>query len=170
MFFIYRRFIMKQKQTKYLDLKDKVFFKRYFSSNRQVLFSLIKSFLLISGDASDISMVDSDVLDIPDGSQVVPDLRVQLSSGENIGIEMQPHFEEHFLTKMTFYWAQLHLQQLKREQNYAGVKPSYLLAFTVFDLFDEESHINEVTMALCQHQGKQVSKNFNMMIVSLKNF
>ncbi len=133
---------MKQKYTKYLKLTDDVFFKRYFSTNKQLLFSLIKSFLPVSDDATDISLVNPDILNTasdtanqqnpsddklhlqdssipsatPDGKQVVLDLNVKLSSGENVNIEMQVYFEEHFITRMVIYWGQLHTRQLKRGQ------------------------------------------------------
>ena len=161
---------MKQKRPKYLDLTDEVVFKRYFSGNKQVLLSLIKSFLPIFANASDLSLVNPNLADTSNGKQVVPDLCVQLSSGETINIEMKAHFEEHFLTKMLVYWAQSHLQQLKRVQKYDQVKPSYLLVFTMFDVFDEEDYINEITMTLHKHQGEQVGKDFNMVIVELNKF
>ena len=53
---------MKQKPIGYLDLTDDVFFKRYFSTNNQVLFSLIKSFLPISDDASGLSLTNPNLL------------------------------------------------------------------------------------------------------------
>ena len=163
---------MKQKHIGYLDLTDEVSFKRYFSSDKQVLLSLLKSFLPIFGNAnaSDLSLVKPNIEDPSDGKQVVPDLCVQLSSGETINIEMKAHFEEHFLTKMLVYWAQSHLQQLKHRQKYDQVKPSYLLVFTMFNVFDEENYINEITMTLHKHQGEQVSKDFNMVIVELSKF
>ena len=187
---------MKQKYTRYLDLTDDVFFKRYFSTNKQLLFSLIKSFLPVSDDATDISLVNPDILNTasdtanqqnpsddklhlqdssippatPDGKRVVLDLNVKLSSGENVNIEMQVYFDEHFMTRMVIYWGQLHTRQLKRGQKYAQVKPSYLLAFTLTDVFGEGDYINEITMTLRKHHGKQVTKDFEMVVVELINF
>ena len=187
---------MKQKPIQYLDLTDDVFFKRYFSTNMQVLFSLIKSFLPISDDATDISLVNPDILGTasgtanqqnpsddklhlqdssippatPDGKRVVLDLNVKLSSGENVNIEMQVYFDEHFMTRMVIYWGQLHTRQLKRGQKYSQVKPSYLLAFTLSDVFGEGDYINEITMTLRKHHGKQVTKDFEMVVVELVNF
>ena len=187
---------MKPEPIEYLKLTDDISFKRYFSSNKQLLFSLIKTFLPISDDASDVSIVNPNMLDtasdtanqnnpsddrlylqdssIPPatlgGKQVMLDFNVKLSSGENVGIEMQAYVEKHFMTRMFTYWAQLFLQPIERGQKYDQVKPSYLLAFILFNRFDGPNHINKIIATLEGYQDRKVSEDFNMVIVELKKF
>ena len=176
---------MKQKTIQYLDLKNDHYFRKFFLTHKGVLFSLIKSFLPILDQAPDGSIANTNRLDFdhllylqdssippdtPDGKQVVLDLRVKLRSGENVGIEMQNYAEKNFMTRMIIYWNRLHSQQPGRGQEYAEVVPSYLLAFTMSDVFGEGDYINEVAMTLRKHPGKQASEDFEMVIVELKNF
>ena len=123
---IYRRFTMDEKHLGYLDLKEDISFKRYFSINKQVLFSLIKSFLPTPDNAPDMMILNPGILnpasetanqqnqsgdklhlqdssippDTPGGKQVVLDLHVKLHSGENIDIEMQGYSQKDFFSRM----------------------------------------------------------------------
>ena len=187
---------MKPKLMNYVDLtKDRVF-RRFFLTNKLVLFSLIKSFLLISDEALDWFTVNFSRLNTPahtadrhhlfdellylqdrsmppetsGGKQSEFDLRAKLPSGENIGIEMQNYAEKTFTTRMIMYLVRLHSQQPERGQEYAEVKPSYLLAFTLRDVLGEGNYINEIALALREPLGKEVGKDINMTIVELINF
>ena len=187
---------MKPKLMNYVDLtKDRVF-RRFFLTHKLVLFSLIKSFLLISDEALDWFTVNFSRLNTPaqtadrhdlfdellylqdrsippetsGGKQSEFDLRAKLPSGENIGIEMQNYAEKTFTTRMIMYLVRLHSQQPERGQEYAEVKPSYLLAFTLRDVLGEGNYINEITLALREPLGKEVGKDINMTIVELINF
>ena len=107
---------MTKEQPKYLPLTKDIVFKRYFTGNKRLLLSLIKSFLPISDKISDVVVLNlkkpatskeaaeqqqqqsGDKLRLkdtsipptkPHGKQVVLDLSVKLSGGENVHIEMQ---------------------------------------------------------------------------------
>ena len=49
---------VKQQPMGYIDLTSDVFFKRYFAKNDPVLFSLMKSFLWISDEASSLLLTN----------------------------------------------------------------------------------------------------------------
>ena len=104
------------------------------------------------------------------GKQVMLDLNVKLSSGENVGIEMQTYVEKHFMTRMLTYWSHLFLQPIERGQKYHQVKPSYMLAFILFNMFDGSDHINRIMATREGYQNRRVSKDFNIVIVELKKF
>ncbi len=189
---------MNKEQRKYLPLtKDRVF-KRYFSTNKQVLLSLIKSFLPISDNASDMVILNpeknntesesakqpqsqsDDKLHLedsvippntPDGKQVVLDLNVKLNSGENVSIEMQVYREKHFLGRMLLYWAQLHTHVVNRGQKYSKISPTYLLAFTDFTVFgDTDEHIDQLEIKSIKHLNKKLKMDLTIMIVELNKF
>ena len=148
----------KKPHPKYLPLKKDIVFKRYFMSNKRALISLIKSFLPISDNVLDVIVLNpekpktanqqrrqsDDKLrlkdsfippDKPYGKQVVLDLSVKLSGGENVNIEMQVAFQKNFLLRMFAYWALLFIQDLDRGDDYANLNPTYSLGFTRFTVF-----------------------------------
>ena len=178
---------MKQKPIGYLDLTRDVLFKRYCTKNNPVLFSLIKSLLWISDEASGLLLTNpnilpsasSDLLYLQDsvippdtlgGKQVVLDIRTKLNNGENVNIKMQNYFEEYFLTRMYFYWAQLHSQQPKRGEHYGHVNPSHLLAFITFNMPDEDDYLIRILPAAYGYQNKRAAKDLEMVIVQLNKF
>ena len=156
---------MAKEQPKYLALTKDIVFKRYFTGNKRLLLSLIKSFLPISDKVSDVVILNTkksktsataakaaaqqqrqsgDKLRLkdtaipptkPHGKQVVLDLSVKLGGGENVHIEMQVAFKEDFLLRMFAYWALLFTQDLDRGDDYADLNPTYSLGFTRFTVF-----------------------------------
>ncbi len=153
---------MIKEQPKYLPLTKDIVFKRYFTGNKRLLLSLIKSFLPISDHVSDVDVLNlktsaaskeateqqqqqsGDKLWLkdtsippnkPHGKQVVLDLSVKLSGGENVNIEMQVAFQKNFLLRMFAYWALLFIQDLDRGDDYANLNPTYSLGFTEFTVF-----------------------------------
>ena len=49
---------MAKKQPKYLSLTNDLVFKRYFTTNKPLLFSLINSFLQVSGRVLDVAILE----------------------------------------------------------------------------------------------------------------
>ena len=80
-------------------------------------------------------------------------------------MEMQNYAEKPLMTRMLIYLNRLHSQQPKRGQEYAEVMLSYLLAFTLCDVFGEGNYINEIAMILRKHLDKQASRDFEIVIV-----
>ena len=72
-----------------------------------------------------------------DGKRVFLDLRVKLSSGENINVEMQSYYEKNFLNRILYYWAKLHSQNLKKGEAYSKITPTYSLIFTEQPFLDK---------------------------------
>ena len=72
-----------------------------------------------------------------DQKEIILDLRITLSSGENINVEMQTTSHAYFLERILFYWSSLHNQGLKKGDSY-GVKPTYSLIFTTFSVWDKQ--------------------------------
>ena len=68
--------------------------------------------------------------------QVVLDLRVKLSTGENINVEMQTVSQKSFLKRILFYWSKLYSQDLEKGEFYDKINPAYSLIFTSFPVLD----------------------------------
>ena len=189
---------MTKEQPKYLPLTKDIVFKQYFTSNKRLLLSLIKSFLPISDNVSDVVVLNlktsatskeaaeqqkqksGDKLRLkdtsipphkPHGKQVVLDLSVKLSGGENVHIEMQVAFKENFLLRMLTYWAMLLTQDLDRGDDYADLNPTYSLGFTKFTVFKgKHNFITEIGFA----DRNEIEYHFNIgakiVIVELNKF
>ena len=86
-------------------------------------------------------------------------MNVKLSSGENVGIKMQTYVEKHFMTRMLTYWSHLFLQPIERGQEYHQVKPSYMLAFILFNMFDRWCYIIKHSAKLTAEQVEYLSQD-----------
>jgi len=64
------------------------------------------------------------------GKRVFLDLRVKLSTGEDINVEVQTSYKKYFLNRILYYWARLHAQTLKTGEGYENITPTYSLIFT----------------------------------------
>ena len=167
------------KQTKYLSLTQDAVFKRFFTGNKQVLTSLLREFFFINDEVLDVVVVDtgreetfarsgqtSNTEDLPDIDRIVLDLMVKLSSGKNIGIQLQVAINEEkdFLDRMISDWAFLHsYDQNKTEPS--KIRPTYSLIFTHFTVFEEEQdYINEIKFGISKDQGKDYINNLTLRL------
>ena len=75
--------------------------------------------------------------DNADQKEIILDLKITLSSGENINVEMQTTSHAYFLERVSFYWSCFHSQNLKRGDSY-GEKPTYSLIFTTFSVWSKQ--------------------------------
>ena len=73
-----------------------------------------------------------------EGKRVFLDLRVQLSTGVAINVEVQTSYKKHFLNRMLYYWAKLHAQSLKKGEGYDKITPTYSLIFTEQAFLDKK--------------------------------
>ena len=178
---------MKEKTNGYLDLKNDRSFRRFFSTHKGVLFSLIKSFVPISDEAPDgfatnttdphdpfdklLYLKDTSIPpDTPGGRESVFDFYVKLRSGESIDIEMQNYVEKDFINRILAYWVRLYSLQLKRGQKPAQVKPSYLLAFTNFSVSSGAHHISRATLTWDNPEGERATNHIMLVVVQLNKF
>ena len=178
---------MKAKPTKYLDLKNDRSFRRFFSTCKAVLFSLIKSFLPIPDEAPDWSAVntadqhdpfdellqlqDSSIPpDTPSGRQSFSDLNVRLRSGVYVNIEMQNYAQKYFADRMLDYLIRMYCRQPERGQEPEQVKPSYSLAFTNFSVSSGAHHISEAIYKWNNPEGEPAVKRFTLLAEQLNKF
>ena len=179
--------LVKQKPARYIKLISDVSFKRYCVKNDPVLYLLMSSYLCLPDKASGLRLINPNILptasgellsrqdttippDILDGKQIVLDTRVRLNNGENVNIEMQNYVDEHFRRRMHFYLAQLHSQQPKRGDSYAQVMPSHLLAFTTFDIPNEDDYIVRMIPGAYGHPDKREDEHLELVVVQLNKF
>ena len=176
------------KQTRYLSLTKKAAFKRFFTSNKPVLTSLLQEFFSITDEVSDVVVVDtgreeliasfrqtSNPKDLPDIDRVMLDLLVKLSSGKKMTIQLQVAINEEkaFLSNIFMDWAFLHNYGPEHTRLTGRIEayPTYSLIFTYFTVFEEEqNYINEIRLGVVGYPDRDVSSNFRITTVALNKF
>ena len=90
-------------------------------------------------DSSKFHFLDSSLpVEDREGKRVFLDLRVQLSTGTAVNVEVQTSYKKHFLNRMLYYWAKLHAQSLKKGEGYDKITPTYSLIFTEQAFLDKK--------------------------------
>ena len=101
--------------------------------------TLIEDEIIKPKDKEELIFLDSSLpAESREGKRVFLDLRVKLSTGEDINVEMQSYYGEKFLSRILYYWSKLHSQSLKAGESYNKVTPSYSLIFTEKPFLDKK--------------------------------
>ena len=181
-------------KTERIKLTEDHAFKLFFRRNEQMLASLLKSFLPIDEDISDIEIIDQEkiegsdenslaeqVLDlsIEDSTilaetkrhkQAVLDLRVRLGNDEQVNVEMQAAPTPDFIERMLFYWGRLYTNKLKKGEKYKNLTTTYSLVFanfTVLDYPEVTDYINSASIRLDEYPHIRLCKQLRIIIVEL---
>ena len=149
-------------------------FKFYFSGNKRVLLSLLKTFLPIPENTQIVDILNADSSIYPsaeDGKRIVLDLRIQLNSGEKINVEIQSISRDGFLSRVLFYWAKLYTEDLERGQEYKELCPTYSLIFTEFDVVSAaKGPVTSFSIRSDTPPHFNLNNHFNMVFVELSKF
>ena len=122
----------------FINLTQDLMFKNYFKLNKDLLKSLLQTFLPLPNNSpiKDITILDSLLPALtPEEKSSLMDLRVQLDSGEFVNVEMQAFPHKSFTQRILLYWAKNYGSQLKTGKRYETLYPTYSLVFSVHDLF-----------------------------------
>ena len=126
----------------YFDLTRDITFQYFFKKNISILKLLLKAFLPLPKDCSidKVNFLNSSVHPRnPEDKHLVFDLKLKLSTGEMVNVEMQNFPEGHFLNRISFYLSKLYSDELKKGQEYSRLCPAYCLIFTKHTLFTQTS-------------------------------
>ena len=106
---------------------------------------------------------------IPNKKQVVLDLRVKLSTGENINVEMQTVSHRSFLKRILFYWAKLYCQDLEKGDSYDQITPAYSLIFTSFPVLDKKikNFVNSFSIRRDKEPYQLFNEDLKIVIVEM---
>ena len=107
----------------------------------------------------------------PDLKRVIMDLKVKLSSGESINIEVQTRNRLGFTERVLFYLSKLFTEDLKKGEDFTDLKPAYSLIFTTFPLFDEfKEHLSTFHKIRETHPHVIFSQSMRIILVELPKF
>ena len=125
-------------QTRFLNLTRDLIFKNYFKHDKNLLKSLLKTFLPLPAHTSikDIAILDSLIPSLtPEEKSSLMDLRVQMEGGGLVNVEMQAFPHKSFTQRILLYWAKNYSSGLKTGEDYKDLYPAYSLVFSAYDLF-----------------------------------
>ena len=139
------------KETHFLKLTNDAAFKTYFKSNKQLLISLLTSFLPLPKGSiiievesldSELSPMKVSVDEKKSDKTFVLDLLVRferktassIKQTETVNVEMQTTSEPYFTNRALAYLCRIYFEQLKKGSGYKKLFPVYLLAFTTKNL------------------------------------
>ena len=175
------------KKTRYLSLTKDAVFRRFFTSNKQVLSSLLREFFSITDEILDVVVVDtgreaiiarlrqkSDPENLPDIHRIVLDLLVKLSSGEKIAIQLQVAIneEKNFRGRILADWGFLYRYGPEHSKLTDLIKfyPTYSLIFTHFTVFEgKEGCITDLRL-MGQEPDYEMDRIIRMVVVELNRF
>ena len=152
--------------------KDTVF--KYYFENKSLLKSLLKAFLPLPDPTAieDVQILNSQLTSPnPEEKGSTMDLKVKLSSGEFVNVEMQGFPHQGFKERILFYWAKNYSSQLKRGEEHKQLCPMYSLVFSAGNLFKGREYFY-TTFSLRSNTAPYVyfSKDIQMVTVELGKF
>ena len=138
------------KKSNFLQLTNDAAFKAYFKSNKNLLISLLTSFLPLPKNSTivEVQLLDSELSSLnisldekKSDKTFVLDLLVRFkrkslssSQTETVNVEMQTTSEAYFTDRILAYLCRVYFEQLKEGSDYNKLFPVYLLAFTTKNL------------------------------------
>jgi predicted transposase/invertase (TIGR01784 family) len=152
-----------------LDPKQDVVFWMLFAleRNRPLLMSLLTAVLQPASPISSVELLDPD-LDVfaVDDKGVVLDLRVALSGGDQVDIEMQSRPHPALPERLLYYWSKLYAGQLERGGDYTELRPSIAVMFANFSL-DANSDFHSVFQIRERLRRRLLTQHFELHVVEL---
>ncbi len=133
-----------RRHDSYIKLTQDLMFKTYFTRDKSVLRSLLKTFLPLPSDKEikNIQILNPEIPpEVEKKKQIILDLKLELSTGEKINVEMQSAYKKGFLSRILFYWARLYTEGFKQGKEYEKLHPTYSLIFTEFSMFKETKDV-----------------------------
>ena len=121
-------------------------------------------------NAKEFNFLDSSLpAESREGKRVFLDLRVKLSTGEDINVEVQTTYKKHFLNRILYYWAKLHSQSLKKGEGYDKITPTYSLIFTEKSFLDKRVKDFMSSFSIRRDQEPYIlfNKDLRVVIVEL---
>ena len=182
--------IQKPKPYPFIDLTNDRNFKTFFSNNKKLLLSLLKTFLPLPTQKSIKSFEfiqdqeqdkERNQLILTDpylyspslrDKQVVLDLNVQLNTGEKVDVEMQVADKKAFVERVLLYWSRLFNQGLEKSDNYTYLSKTYSVIFTKFPVFGdyERGFISSFSIRSDKPPHFVLSEYLRMVFVELSRF
>lgn len=183
---VLRKHPKKTSRSPYINLLQDLMFKTYFSKSPEVLLFLLKAFLPLPKGKSiksvkilnakegekELTILDSFIYPSSlESKMIVLDLRVQLSTGELVNVEMQSANQKRFLERIIYYWSRLYTETLPRGDDYGKLYPAYSLVFANFNVFPKTKNIvTAFSIRADESPHFALSHHLKIIVVELSGF
>ena len=91
------------------------------------------------------------------GKETIMDIKVRLSSGQLIDLEMQVYHLKYFINRSIFYMGKLITSSLEKGQDYDKMKPTIVISIVDGILFPERADLYSQYTLREQHDQKELS-------------
>ena len=170
-----RRNIMQQKQfTQIRKLTQDLTFQNFFKKYDKSLKSLLKAFLpLPKGQViEELTILDPSPFQYSEvEKKSIMDIRLNLSNGDMVNVELQNYNHQSFRERILYYSAKNYAGQPFKGNKYNKLKPCYSLVFTTFCMFPEVEEIyNGFSLRRDKPPHFVFTKDISVMVVELPKF
>ena len=160
------------KRRPYINLTSDVVFQHFFKKDEIVLKSLLKAFLPLPENKSIQKVQVLDSFSLPDQNIEdkcsIFDMKLKLSTGEKINVEMQSFSDEYLLKRVMFYLSRLYTEGLGKGEDYGQLPHSYSLVFTTVNVFKEtQKFYSTFSMRSNQPPHFNMNNSLNVIFVEL---
>lgn len=149
------------------------FFKKLFTSNKDVLVDFINDVLLLEGDdvVTDLELLPGEMIQPHDGMKLsMLDVSAKLSDGRSVDIEVQIVNRRDFRKRAPYYWSMRHVTKLQRGMSYVEAKPTILICLLAFDLLGEEQGYRNVYGICNEKSGNALCDDMRIIYLELPKF
>jgi predicted transposase/invertase (TIGR01784 family) len=152
-----------------LDPKLDIVFKLLFGEerNKALLVSLLNAVLNPKLPLQGVTVLHPEPgRESPDDKGIVLDLRVSLSSGEQVDIEMQSQARPAQRTRALYYWARMYGTQLSRGDPYDELRRCVVVLITDFKELDSE-RFHSLFRVQEVHEHQELTEHLELHLVEL---
>jgi len=131
---------MPDKNTKYLDPKNDLTFRKIFGQHPNIMMSFLNSILPLKEDQHIVSLTYEDPAMIPELPQLkhsIVDVRCTDNFDRQFIVEMQMYWTNSFKSRMLFNSGKAYVKQIEKGHQYSELKPVYGLSL-IDDIFLSE--------------------------------
>ncbi len=104
-----------------------------------------------------------------DGKLTRLDVRCDLSSGEQVDVEVQVLNLKNMRRRTLYYWAQMYLFSLARGQTYRDLKPAITINILAFELLPQKAPLAMYTI-MNPETGDELNKDLSLFFVEIPKF
>lgn len=104
-----------------------------------------------------------------DGKLTRLDVRCDLSSGEQVDVEVQVLNLKNMRRRTLYYWAQMYLFSLARGQTYRDLKPAITINILAFELLPQKEPLAMYTI-MNPETGDELNKDLSLFFVEIPKF
>ena len=167
---------MPDKNSKYLDPKNDLTFRKIFGEHPNIMMSFLNSILPLREDQHIVSLTYEDpamIPELPELKHSIVDVRCTDNYERQFIVEMQMYWTNSFKSRMLFNSGKAYVKQIDKGHEYSELKPVYGLSL-IDDIFLSEkkyknNYYHHYKLAHAELEG-QVIEGIELIFIELPKF